>query len=549
MPAWWGGRPMRAVAYIRVSDSSQVDGHSLDAQERLFHELCRNRSWVPGRTYREEGKSAHSDSIAKRPVLRQLLDDASKGQFDVVVVHTLDRWARNLKVLLESVAILNQHGVGLVSITENLDWSTAEGRLVARTLGSFGEFFSDMLATHVKKGITERARQGLHLGGIPFGYESCWIEEHGLRQKRCDPEHAGGVHVRPQEGPAVQELFKRYAAGTTTLSQLANWLNDAGFRTRNTKKLPDAEGNLTAGPRLFTVASVRGILHNPFYTGKVKHHDQLLPGSHEPLFSDGLFQTVQVTLKKNSGRSETLHPRPEREYLLKGLIRCAHCGYPLWAQTYKNGHRYYREQYGSRGAGYCVGRSGSMPCDIPDNQMGRIITAISLPDSWQDRLLAQLHLEDESRKVEKERKEAEQRLRRLGQVYLDNLVTPEEYQRQKRQIEQKLGSLVVPELESVQQAAKLLEDLPQLWEEANLGERWKILQAMLEGVYVDTVEEKAVVALRPKPAFRSLFQIATTKEGSGVILYNEKALTFSESSDENTPCFWWRRGRVELLPD
>jgi hypothetical protein len=70
---------------------------------------------------------------------------------------------------------------------------------------------------------------------------------------------------------------------------------------------------------------------------------------------------------------------------------------------------------------------------------------------------------------------------------------------------------------------------------------------MLEGVYVDTVEEKAVVALKPRPAFRGLFQIATTKEGSGVVLYNEKALTSSESSDENTPCFWWRRIEYSLF--
>jgi hypothetical protein len=69
---------------------------------------------------------------------------------------------------------------------------------------------------------------------------------------------------------------------------------------------------------------------------------------------------------------------------------------------------------------------------------------------------------------------------------------------------------------------------------------------MLEGVYVDTVDEKSIIALKTKPAFKALFQIATTKEGSGIILYNEKALTFSESSDENAPCFWWRRGRVEL---
>jgi hypothetical protein len=68
---------------------------------------------------------------------------------------------------------------------------------------------------------------------------------------------------------------------------------------------------------------------------------------------------------------------------------------------------------------------------------------------------------------------------------------------------------------------------------------------MLDGVYVDTVEEKAIVAIQPKPAFPALFQVATTKEGSGVVLYNEKASTLSGSSDELTPCFWWRRGRVE----
>ena len=141
---------MRAVAYPRVSGAEQVEGHSLDAQERFCAEYCEDRDWDQTAIYREEGKSAHSDSISRRPALRRLLEDAALGKFDVVVVHTLDRWARNLKVLLETVSILNQHGVGLVSITENLDWSTPEGRLVARTLDSFGEFYSDMLGTHVK---------------------------------------------------------------------------------------------------------------------------------------------------------------------------------------------------------------------------------------------------------------------------------------------------------------------------------------------------------------------------------------------------------------
>ena len=67
---------MKAVAYIRVSDSSQVEGHSLDAQERLFRELCKTRDWEAGTIYREEGRSAHVNSISKRPEFRHLLDDA-----------------------------------------------------------------------------------------------------------------------------------------------------------------------------------------------------------------------------------------------------------------------------------------------------------------------------------------------------------------------------------------------------------------------------------------------------------------------------------------
>ena len=172
---------VRAAGYIRVSDVSQVDRYSLAAQERYFTEHCETKAWNPVVVYREEGRSARNESIRKRPVFRQLLEDAVAGKFDVVIVHTLDRWSRSSKVLQESVAKLDQNIVALVSITENLDWSTPEGRLVARTLGNFSELFSDKLAKHTKKGIDERARQGRHLGSLPFGYESCWTNRNGRR--------------------------------------------------------------------------------------------------------------------------------------------------------------------------------------------------------------------------------------------------------------------------------------------------------------------------------------------------------------------------------
>ena len=204
----------RTVGYLRVSTVSQMDGHSLDAQERLFHELCRNRGWDDLGVYREEGKSAHSDSIKKRPELRRLLEDSAKDVFDHVVVHTLDRWSRNQRIMLETLATLGNNDVALISITENIDYSTPHGMLFTQMLGSFAQYFSDSLGTHVKKGIDERARQGLHLGAVPFGYESCWQESKGYRKLVCEPEHPGGIHVHPQEGPAVWELFRQYATGT-----------------------------------------------------------------------------------------------------------------------------------------------------------------------------------------------------------------------------------------------------------------------------------------------------------------------------------------------
>ena len=146
-------------------------------------------------------------------------------------------------------------------------------------LGSFAEYYSESLATHVRKGQGQRAAEGRHLGGIPFGYASCWSGSDGGRVLVCDPEHTGGVHLIDDEGRAVAELFKRYAAGTTTTATLALWLNEQGFRTRNNKKLPGPDGSDSAGPRLFTNASVRVILHNAFYAGFVKYNGERMPAS------------------------------------------------------------------------------------------------------------------------------------------------------------------------------------------------------------------------------------------------------------------------------
>ena len=138
---------------------------------------------------------------------------------------------------------------------------------------------------------------------------------------------------------------------------------------------------------------------------------------------------VQSATKKNSGRSETLSLRPNRDYLFKGIIKSAYCLMPMWAQTYKSGNTYYWEHKGSRGSGNCVNSSGSISCYVPDDQMGQIIGAITLPESWMDRVLARIQLVDEVARVDRERKKLEQRLKQLGQVYVDELMDYEEHRR------------------------------------------------------------------------------------------------------------------------
>jgi len=534
---------LRAVAYIRVSDVSQIEGHSLDAQERLFKELCKNRGWEPVRIYREEGKSAHVEAINRRPVFKQLLADTEKHEFDIIVVHTLDRWSRNMKVTLESMSILAKSNVSLVSITENIDYTTPQGKLFTQMLGSFAEYFSGSLSTHISKGLDQRAHEGKHTGGIPFGYESCWsIGNKAEKKLLCVPEHTAGIHSHKTEGIAVKELFNKYATGTTTLSQLAAWLNEQGLRTRNTGKQLDAAGNLVTGPRLFTVASVRGILHNPFYTGKMVHRQKLISGIHDPFVSEELFDVVQTTLKKNSGRSETLQAHPERFYLLKGIIRCAYCGMPMWAQTYKNGHTYYREHKATRSLGICSGGGGSLPCEVVDEQVKKLVSAIELGPRWLEEVLAVVNLKDDVDRVKKERKLAQEKLKRMARTYIDGLLPEDEYNRQRKLLEQQLESLIVPEASAAEEAGKLIQDLPKLWAEANQEEHRKLLITMLDAVYIDTKQSKSVIAVKPKPPFRPVFEVAANRKDSVIRVLNGRenessrpAVFVVEAGESRTP--------------
>ena len=85
-------------------------------------------------------------------------------------------------------------------------------------------------------------------------------------------------------------------------------------------------------------------------------------------------------------------------------------------------------------------------------------------------------------------------------------------------------------------AGKLLEDLPTLWEEADLTGRRRLLSSLLGAVYADMAEEKSTMANQPNPAFRPLSEVPSTREASNVVLINEPPLANNEPEAAARSC-------------
>ena len=106
--------------------------------------------------------------------------------------------------------------------------------------------------------------------------------------------------------------------------------------------------------------------------------------------------------------------------------------------------------------------------------------------------------------------------------------------------------------DSAAEAGRLISQLPKLWSGANLEERRKLLLAMLDAIYVDS-KESMIVAIKPKSPFKPAFEVATTREGSEVVLVHDPdakpQIPSQPPSDghglEADSCSWGRRGRVE----
>ena len=150
---------MKVALYSRVSTSDK--DQNPETQKMLMRDFCQAQGWEVWGEYVDH---APANDLAHRVQWRQLLDDAAKRKFSVVLVFKLDRAFRSVKHMHDTLAAWGVVGVSFKSIREQFDTSTALGRLLLNLLASLAEFELELIRERVKAGMDRARRQGRRIG-------------------------------------------------------------------------------------------------------------------------------------------------------------------------------------------------------------------------------------------------------------------------------------------------------------------------------------------------------------------------------------------------
>ena len=297
-----------AVLYLRVSTKEQAErgdtaeGFSIPAQRTAAIRKAESLGATVTAEFVDRGESARS---ANRPELQKLLRFIAEHPTAYVIVHKVDRLARNRADDVEINLALQAAGTTLVSVTENID-ETPSGALLHGIMSSIAEFYSRNLASEVIKGSEQKARAGGTIGKAPTGYLNV--------RKVVDGREIRTVDVDPERGPLMRWALEQYATGEWTTRTLLAEVTERGLVSTPGPKTPSKPLALSHFCRL---------LKNPYYKGLVRYRRAEYPGNHEPLISEATWDEIQRQLeaKGRSGEKQRVH-----HHYLKGSIVCGSCG-------------------------------------------------------------------------------------------------------------------------------------------------------------------------------------------------------------------------------
>ncbi len=361
---------MNALIYLRVSTKEQAEkgesgeGYSIPAQTCLRY--LGERGWDVADECIDAGESARS---ADRPNLKAMLVRAAAGDVGAVVVHKIDRLARNIEDHIAIRAALRKYGVQLHSVTENIE-ETASGKLVEGIHALMAEFYSANLSAEVRKGMTQKAKQGLWPGIAPIGYLN--------ETKKIAGKEFPTVTLDPERALLVREAFRMYATGDYSLVELQATVAAKGLTSPHARRPGVAP----------SVSSIGRMLANPFYVGIVEWGGVQYRGQHKTLISKNLFEPVQevITAHNKAGVRQRRH-----DHYLKRLLYCSECGRRLSLTLARGTYLYF----------YCLGQKNAnrarTRCQQPyvmavdaERAVEGLYRRVQLPGGWVQRLTREL---------------------------------------------------------------------------------------------------------------------------------------------------------------
>ena len=491
--------PKRAVSYIRVSTREQAqrggseEGFSLPAQREANKRKAQSMGALVVKEFADRGESARS---ANRPELQKMLAYLKEdGGIDYVIVHKLDRLARNRADDVEINRAFEKAGVRLVSTSENID-QTPGGMLLHGIMSSIAEFYSRNLANEVMKGMGEKARNGGTLGKAPLGYINVRARDENGREIRT-------VELDEERAPLLRLAFSEYATGNWTVSQLADHLTTLGLSIPPTPRR-------CAKP--ITTARLHKILRHPYYKGVISFQGVEYAGTHEPLVDEETWSQVQAMLDSHRyGERQRIH-----NHFLKSTVVCGQCGARLSVQNAKN----------SKGTIYpyfvCARRCRLHDCaftavliDVVEDRMSDLYRTIQL--SAADRTQIEHYLHDELSQIEGDKAKAirslttrrtniEDKRRRLLHAHYEGAIPLDLLKEEQAKLTSELGQIerqlaaykadAAEVRQHLTQALDLLEDCHRLYQAAPAHLKKLLNQVFFERVLVNpAVDEEGRVVL------------------------------------------------------
>lgn len=198
-----GNQKIRAVAYARCS---RLLNQTPESQLVHIREFCSQRGYELIEEYVDVGISGAQE---RRPALDKMMADAKRGRYSVVICAALDRISRSTKHFLGCFEELRQHNVAIISLRENLDFTTPTGVMVASVLAAVATLERSIISERIKQSLAARKLAAQRTG-------SAWR----CGRKPLPPEVVEQVKQLRAQGKSIREVGRILGIGKTSVERI-----------------------------------------------------------------------------------------------------------------------------------------------------------------------------------------------------------------------------------------------------------------------------------------------------------------------------------------